>query len=155
MKKYTLQDLHIISDAVSLIRKNPSMYLRAEKATGEHLAASMMSTLIWLGALPATVIRLPPWWVISSEKDWLAVAGQANVEAAFSKIVPLPVAGPNSHRDEILLSAFADAVVTLGAGAVRWVKGDSSRLALPSGIDLARANGGRIVAFRCDDSADE
>jgi hypothetical protein len=84
-KKYTLQGLHTISDAVSLIRKNPSMYLGAEKATGEHLAARMMSTLIWLSALPATVTRLPPWWVVSSEKDWLAVAGQANVEAAFPR----------------------------------------------------------------------
>jgi hypothetical protein len=155
MKRYTRQDLNIVSDAVSLIQKDPSRYLgRAEKAPGEDLAARMMSSLIWLGALPATVTRLPPWWVVSSEKDWLAVAGQANVEAAFSTIVPLPAAGPNSHRAEVLLSAFADVVVTLGADGVRWVKGDSSRLTLPQGVDLAHANGGRIVAFSCEDSAD-
>jgi hypothetical protein len=69
MNRYTRQDLNIVSDAVSMIQRHPSMYLRGrERATGKDLASHMMFNLIWLGALPATVTRFPPWWVVSSEK---------------------------------------------------------------------------------------
>src|SRR5215471_347957 len=69
--------------------------------------------------------------------------GQADVEAAFSRIVPFPEAGPNSHRAEVLLSAFADAVVTLGADGVRraiaadWPFPKESTWLMPIALPLA------------------
>lgn len=153
MAAYTKDDLQILTDAVALIRGNPKMYLGADEATGEHLAAQMMSTLIWLGALPAKVSKHGPWWVVSSDDDWLVKSGHADVKVAFSRIVPLSGL-INSHRSEVLLSAFADAVVTSGTDGTRWVSGDSAHFALPKDVELAHSRGGRTVAFRLERSAD-
>jgi hypothetical protein len=78
-----------------------------KRANGERLAARMLSDLIWSGALPAHVNRLGQWWEVSSAMDWLATQDGIGIDA-FARIVPFPVAGPNSHHSEILLTAFAE-----------------------------------------------
>jgi hypothetical protein len=104
-------------------------------------------------SLPAKVSKYGPWWIVSSEDDWLVKSGHAHVDVAFSRIVPLPGL-VNSHRSEILLSAFADAVVTFGTDGIRWVSGDSNRFALPEDVELAHPRGGRTIVFRLERSAD-
>jgi hypothetical protein len=73
---------------------------------------------------------------------------------AFARIVPLQ-GHANSHRSEILLPAFADAVVTSGTDGTKWVSGDVSRFAPPDGLELAHPPGGRTVAFRLESLADD
>jgi hypothetical protein len=153
MKTYTIDDLQIMNDPIGFVRRNPPMFLGGMKrAVGEHLAARMLSDLIWSGARPAHVNGLDQWWEVSSAMDWLATQDGIGIDA-FARIVPLPVAGPNSHRSEILLAAFADAVVTSGSDGINWIKGDGSSISLPSDLDLNETNGGRIVLFRVDDAA--
>jgi hypothetical protein len=143
------QDLHALRDAVTIIRKSPRMYLGGvAEATGQHLAARLMTDLVWLGALPAEVRKIESWWVVASKQDWLVGEGRANVDIAFSKIVPFPEAGVNSFRSEILLSAFADAVITVDASGTRWIKGTERGLTLPATIGLICPEGERMVAFR-------
>jgi hypothetical protein len=152
MKTYTIDDLQIMNDPIGFVRRNPPMFLGGMKrAVGEHLAARMLSDLIWSRALPAHVNRLDQWWEVSSAMDWLATQDGIGIDA-FARIVPFPVAGPNSHHSEILLTAFAEAIVTSGSDGINWVKGDRSRIRLPSGLDLRETNGGRIVIFRVDDT---
>jgi hypothetical protein len=147
MKMYTINDLEIISDPIGLIQRNPSMFLRGrERAFGEDLATRMLSDLIWSGVLPAHVGRVGPWWEISSPTDWLARDG-IGIEA-FGRIVPFPIAGPDSHRCEILLAAFAEVVVTSGSDGIHWIKGDRSRVLLPEGLNLHGTHGGRVLLFR-------
>jgi hypothetical protein len=50
-------------------------------------------------------------------------------------------------RAEVLLNAFADAVVTWNCEEVRWIKGES-RPDLPKAV--AFAGRGRVVAFRLE-----
>jgi hypothetical protein len=121
------------------------MYLGGlDRAVGEYLAARMLGDLVWLGALPAQVNRVQQWWQVSSATDWLAGSGIGL--GAFTRIVPFPAAGQNSFHSEILLTAFADVVVTSGADGVTWIKGDSASL-VPSEIALGGFGAGRIVVF--------
>jgi hypothetical protein len=155
MNTYTFNDLQILDDPIGLIRRNPSMYLRgAEGAVGEHLAARMLFDLVLLGALPAHVDRLGQWWEISAGKDWLAAPDGKGIDV-FVTIVPFPMAGPNSHRSEILLTAFADAVVTSGSDGVHWIKGDPSMTPQPQVRGPNNPGSGRLVAFRVGDTARE
>jgi hypothetical protein len=149
MMTYTRSDLHVISDAVELIKKDPPRYLEgAERATGEYLAARLVSSLIWISAFPAKVSKSGEWWLVSSDKDWLASSDLRSVADAFATIVPMPRAGRNSHQAEILLTAFADVVVTSNREDIAWIKGDSSEYALPEELNSRSTGGGRIVAFK-------
>jgi hypothetical protein len=89
MTSYSEAQVDVLN-ALEVIRNRPRMYLGSDNATGEFLADRMVATLIALGALPTTVARHGPWWVVSSDEDWLNVAGQADVATAFSNIVPTP-----------------------------------------------------------------
>jgi hypothetical protein len=146
MKTYSIDDLQIHDDPVGLIRRNPAMYLAGavDQAVGEHLAARMLGDLILSGALPARVNRVGQWWEVSCATDWLVGRGGIG---AFTRIAPFPAAGPNSMHSEILLTAFADNVVTSSAvDGVKWIRGDSSSL-MPSEIVLDQVKDGRIVIF--------
>jgi hypothetical protein len=144
MRTYSIDDLQIHDDPVGHIRRNPAMYLRGvDRAVGEYLAARMLEDLILSGVLPARVNKVQQWWEVSCATDWLVGRGGIG---AFTRIVPFPGAGPNSMHSEILLTAFADNVVTSGVDGVRWIRGDSSSV-VPSEIAMDRSSDGRIVAF--------
>jgi hypothetical protein len=62
MSTYKMSDLQIIDDPIGLIRRNPGMFLKGvDRASGQYLAALLLSDLIWSGALPAQVNRLDQW----------------------------------------------------------------------------------------------
>jgi hypothetical protein len=54
--------------------------------------------------------------------DWLGTHPDYAPEALFFHIVALPEASPNSMRAEILLTAFAQRVVTVGASGRLMIK---------------------------------
>jgi hypothetical protein len=141
-----MKDIEILDDPIDVIRRRPTMYLGVDTPTAQVLAGRMVSSLVWLDALPAGVSHLGEWWVIRSERDWLSADGPSSL-AAFSRILPLPGAGANSMRSEVLLTAFAECVVTAGTDGVSWIKGGGG--ALPN--TLTPPVGGRWVAFTLKD----
>jgi hypothetical protein len=147
MEKYTKGDLRVVSDAVEHVRRDPRRYLGAENVTGENLAIRMMASLICLDAFPAKINRLASWWIVHSAKDWFGINGDADVMGNFSTIKPLPAGGRNAHRAEILLVAFADAVVTVDLKGLHWIKGSSGQFVLPPELELIAPGCGRLVAF--------
>jgi hypothetical protein len=148
MSTYKIGDLQIIDDPIGLIRGNPGMFLKGvERANGQHLAALLLSDLIWSGALPARVNRLDQWWQITSATDWLVAQDGMGIDA-FARIVPFPIAGPNSHHSENLLAAFADAVVTSGldAGRKREERGRGAKISVAMTL-VAFAKVGRMAGY--------
>jgi hypothetical protein len=83
------------------------------------------------------------WWLLWSKRDWLETADQARV---FRAIVHNPRGGRNNMYFEVLLSAFAQDVVTAVHGAVDVVKGSLDAELEPALQQLGDA--GRVVAFR-------
>jgi hypothetical protein len=133
-------------DAIGHIRRQQQMYLRDGIARAEDLVERMLSDIVWLDALPAKVERAGSWWIVSSEKEWLmTLAGAVSLEV-FRTIVPIPRRGPNDMRADVVVAAFARAVVTAGPEGVTWVVGDAATFPLPNGISLHRSSG-RTVAF--------
>jgi len=134
---------------IAHIRSNRRMYV-GDAPIAPHLASSLLDVAARLDALPARVERIDAWWWLAAAKDWLASADGIPSMAPFFNIIPFPAAGQNYFRSEVLLTAFADAVVTRGADGETWISGDRERWPLADQLQsaLASATDGRIVAFR-------
>lgn len=145
MPSYEASDLHIEIDDVSLIRRT-----FGPEISGQQLAAQLVRDLILTESLPLSVDCIDEWWVVSSEKDWLLIPSGSVTFRSFKHIVHFPEAGREACHSEILLSAFADAVVTRGANdKLTWITGGHERRILPKEVlkRLMLERRGRTVAF--------
>jgi len=88
------------------------MYVPGGKPRGEYLASQLVMEALFLGAHDVCVQHVNGWWLVSSSSDWLVESSGEQLSILFSEIVPLPEAGDNSMRAEVLLTAFAQDVVT-------------------------------------------
>jgi hypothetical protein len=147
MKQSEPEDIKILTDAVEAIRRRPAMYLKGQdKASGEWLAERLVSEIIALRCLPVTLEKVGAWWIISASVGWL-YGDERDVERIFNTFNIVPGIA-NSFRGEILLTAFADAVVVCGPEGVRWLKGSPATRVLPASINLCRlASEASVVAF--------
>jgi hypothetical protein len=151
MRKFTEADIQIIDDAVAVLRKRPDTYI-GDLPWGPRLAAGMALDLVLLGALPMRADRRDDWWLVESDVDWLNTSsGPRTDKDPFKFIVPLHQYGQYAFRSEILLSAFADVVVTGSGGQLDWITGgteaDVSRLPKVWADRFAKDHKGRFVAF--------
>jgi len=80
--------------------------------------------------------------------DWLGTHPDYAPEAFFFRIVAFPEAGRNSMRAEILLTAFAQQVVTVSANNQSIIKGNVSQADDIWRLIASRPDWKRTVAFR-------
>jgi hypothetical protein len=137
MKTYTEDDLAIVADPISVLRRQPSMFM-GDRPWGPYLAARMARDLILLDALPVRIERENDWWLIESDVDWLRMSSEKD---PFRSMVTFPAAGHAAFRSEVLLSAFADAVVTGSGGRLDWITTSAE-----VGADLPEVWKGRIAS---------
>jgi len=125
------------------------MYLNgATQATGEYLVQALLSQLIELDALPVKIDCVNPWWAIGASVDWLRE--HADPHLVFNRMVPFPDPSSNGIYAEVLLTAFAHAVVTCSSGVTKWISGDARKTPLPKSIRamVSEAAKGRMIAFK-------
>jgi hypothetical protein len=145
MEAYKFQDVTVIDDAVALIRRRRAMYLPSD-TPGPYLAGKLVQDIALLGALPARVARDGEWWLVSADQDWLCTISGAVSTEPFFRIVPCPQWGRYAFRTEVLLTAFAEAVVIAADAGPTWIAGQSAGADPPSALRAPGA--GRRVAFR-------
>jgi hypothetical protein len=74
------------------------------------------------GVSRVDVREMDGWWVLSADQDWLPDTGDAL--KVFQALTPYPEGGPNGSRMEVLLTAFARAVVTARSGTIAVIVED-------------------------------
>jgi hypothetical protein len=116
--------MQAVADAVGYVRKRPERFFRTEAPEPVELVAHIVSETFALGGGETCAVRRGEWWIIRSDVDWLVTHSDYAPEALFFHIVALPEAGPNSMRAEILLTAFAQKVVTVDASRRLIIKGE-------------------------------
>jgi hypothetical protein len=134
---------------VEFVQRHPDRFLYPHShPTGQVLASRLSSMLIWLGALPVHVDCVRDLWLICAGMDWLSNDnGNINYNA-FCNIVPFPELMPNSHREEILISAFAESAGTMNCEfKFQNIKGGMTSADLPTSYFNEKRQCRRILAF--------
>jgi hypothetical protein len=134
-------------DALDHIRKHPEMYLVCGRKDGPSLAARLVSDVLTQGGPVVEAIQANDWWVVASETDWIRILECKHSRDPFTSIVPFPEDGPNSMHSEVLLTAFAQDVLTTGCEGRRVIKGKVSP-SDPIWSRLSDRGWSRAVAFR-------
>lgn len=142
--------MHVLSDPLPFIRKAPERFLRQVPAQAHELATNLVGDAVLLTGAPATACKGPgAWWIVGCEVDWLAQGEFAATPLeTFRRLLPFPEAGVNSMRSEVLLSAFAEAVITVGPEGHSEVVGEVAQ-SEPIWAEMEkRKQWKRAVAFR-------
>lgn len=133
------------------VRKNMRKFL-GDGPVGKTIASSLIGSLVFLNATPAYVETEEGWWIISSDVDWLA---DLSLDP-FNRIIPMPEAGSNQHRSEIIASSFACALVSICSTKRNWIIGSEADFSL-SDTTLRRTIGRlvsvnwRVMMFKIDE----
>ncbi len=145
--------VRVISEsAIEHIRSKPEMYLPAgASSVGTKLVGLLLVDSLALGIHDVQIVRNKDWYAIAADSDWLRRGKYAlNIVDLFDRLVPLPEAGINSIRHEVVVAAFACDVLTSVQDETVIVKSSDDKNALADGLALCnRLLPMRAVAFRC------
>jgi hypothetical protein len=146
MKIYSSDELGII-EPINFIKNNPERFLR-QNNLGLELSTNLVGDALLLVDKPVTALKQSEWWIVFCESDWILKKSDYTIEEMFSRIIPFPEAGQNSMRSEVLLTAFANDVVTTLDNEITVIKGGldtrDEKVFNSQSNNLAK----RIVAFR-------
>jgi hypothetical protein len=145
-----MTNIKILDDPIKFIQSRPNMFVRSYPVRGAELAANIVSDVLLLTDGRVAAFRKDTWWVIASSVDWIGVKLGLSVEDVFSRILPFPQAGANSMHGEVLLTAFAQDVVTQSDNERHVIKGN---VPTSDGVwDIINSDSGwkRVVAFRLE-----
>jgi hypothetical protein len=98
-------------DALQVVRDHPQWYFRGGDFQARQALALLTDEAVAHGSGDLHVERIDDWWLVASSNDWL----DGDIGAFFSP-VPDPVAGTNTSRVEVLLTAFCGKVWTASSG---------------------------------------
>ena len=113
---------NVIDDAVSWVRNHAERFFITGKPNEFELVRSVWMDAILCDAKYVVTVHRDGFWIVGASTDWLEQA-QVSVEDLFTKLLPLPAAGPNSVRSEVLLNAFCADVWAASTEQVQHVKG--------------------------------
>jgi hypothetical protein len=150
METDELENLTVLDDPVALIRRRPDMDPPSH-VPGPYWAARLVHDIAARASPPVGVSRDGPWWLVSAAGDWVkSPSSEATSLLPFHRIVSRPDWGLYAFRSEILLTAFADAVVTVADGRWTCIAGELDRSSVPSDLrrPMETAGPGRHVAVR-------
>lgn len=109
-------------DPIAAIRARPETFLPGGRTDPATLLLAVAGDVLVGPDRQVVCRRLGAWWVVASDVDWIYGAGSPGLDV-FRRVVSFPEAGPNSLHAEILLTAFADQIITFGAGSHAILKG--------------------------------
>lgn len=138
--------MKIIDNSIDYIKSNQNMFLR-DGNIGLQLSVNIISDALLLTDGKVTTVNKNNWWIVGSEQDWIKNIPDLSIKEIFYKIIPFPKAGQNSIHGEVLITAFAENVITVNNSKIEIIKGnlkkeDEFLMLLPSDN-----NWSRMVAF--------
>lgn len=125
---YSADDLQQI-DPVEYVRANPEMFSSTGVPNPATIANDIALDALVLGARNVRVFRFSDWWVVCADVDWLRIPCQCSAppRETFTRLLGFPELAVNSHRHEIVATAYAHAVVSHSTTDSFVVSGDVPR----------------------------
>jgi hypothetical protein len=131
---------------IDLIRSQKHRYIRSPTRLGEELSSRLVFDALVAGAGRVLVERNDRWWIVGSPFDWLAGAA-GSLDELFRGIISTPHVGDNTHRHEVVVAAFADAVAVYRSATREWHQGAIRDLTPVDSFVKGHMAGWRAVAF--------
>lgn len=138
--------MNIVDNPIDYIVNHQDMFIR-QNNVGLQLTVNIINDALLLTDGKVSALRKNNWWIIGSEKDWIVKLSDLSLTEIFHKIIPFPEAGQNSMHGEVLLTAFAEDVVTI-SNETLIIKGNLSKEDNFLKIMQSNNNWKRIIAFR-------
>ena len=140
----------LLGDPIEYIRRQPQRFLRQIPANAVELAGNLVTDALTLGARHVITMHVADWWIVGGDVDWLPRGSAAEAVRVFSQITPLPEAGDNSMRGDVLLTAFAEDIVTTSPTRGRRISLIKGQLPIDSDVVAALhyPEWLRAIAFR-------
>ena len=151
---YTKDDITIINWREH-VAKNQEMYFGSRGANPESIASGIAEGALILGCKNVTVNNESGWWLISSDKDWLKIPNQLNVNEsnAFESIIGFPDAGQNRFRSEALASLFSSVLITFDGLNYNLLNGNDIDLKEFKKLSQVYIKSKRIIGFKFENKA--
>ena len=124
------------------------MYLAQGSVKAADLAIRIVTEILCTTRYVVMTQHSDSWWIIACEEDWLGSRAEGSAEEFFRRIVPSPKVGVNAFYGEVLLTVFADDVITATSSEVVLVKGSVSEIDPIWSLIGALPERKRVVAFR-------
>jgi hypothetical protein len=114
--------MEIFDNPIEWIKSRPEMFLWQQNR-GLQLLTNILGDALLLTDGHITALKKNEWWIAGSAVDWLSADSNYSTKELFARMIPMPEAGQNSIRGEVLLTAFAKDVVTIINGQLSLIKG--------------------------------
>lgn len=121
---FSRDDLTVVTEPLGFIQTHPENFLPEGRVSGESLVLRLISDILVQPNRTAIALRLGAWWVVASDEDWISRIAIETDRDPFTHIVAFAEAGPNSMHAEVLITAYAQDVVTYVGTQERKVKGE-------------------------------
>ena len=108
---------------IEYVASHPEIFLVTDIGVLPELASKLALDSIALECTPLIVDRHFDWWLVSSKKNWLTKGHTLSINDLFSSLVPFPIIGQNSNRNEILINAYCKNVCVSSEGVIYFIKG--------------------------------
>ena len=140
-------EINELPDALVFVSDNEKMFFVQGRASAEACVLLLVGDALALGVSEVGASHYGDWWVVGSPEDWLET-DVCSVESLFSRLIPLPQAGVNSTRSEVVVRAFAAAVSVWTPTGLRSISGEVAPESLGVAVERAHKNWVRAVLFR-------
>ena len=106
-------------DAFDYIEREQRRFFRGGACDPTEVATMLVGEALTVGAEDIRVTVQSDWLVVTAERDWIGALDPS----VFHRVVPIP-GEPNSMFAEVLLTVFAQRVITATADHTTVVKGN-------------------------------
>ena len=134
---------------IEKIRADPKPYLSPGRSTDfRDIALELVSDALYLGAQDASVHRHGAWTIVASTTDWILQGTKWALEEAFFRIEFIHSYCQNASRATVLVTCFAEDVVTYAHGKSTVIQGNPSDLLDLTALVQQLVPKHRVVAFQ-------
>jgi hypothetical protein len=163
-KRYTPEGLEILDNPLESIRRRPGIYLGSVELRGEALSGRLVDDVTCISQQAVAVLQHAGWWIVACEEDWVEmncahwlerrrISGYpeltGGIECYFRNVVPFLERRANYFHGELLLTAFAESVMTATADGERTqIVGSVPMEGMFDAVTRSLPYWRRLVAFR-------
>jgi hypothetical protein len=117
------------------------------KPTADFLLLFLLEDAITANAFPMQVDFHANWWIFAAKNDWILDDNPGTATETFFTLVPYPKKGVPHIHTPILVTAFAEKVVTFSSGVMELINAEADEVGEIEAYCKAKYSDLRVVAF--------